>query len=209
MIVAKDGGTDNLATCTATALQFLDPDEKSVLRKRFIDYMRACEIEPGLYTRRPNDPRENSVDNLVGVIALSYGLETDHRFDIVRYAESHSWNFNSTNPGVQTVKSNFGKFGGIPPLLSISIGRDIPLYDQAILAGSVDYTALSDYGNTSDKCLQLLANPIIDARYTLCSLGLWAWKKMMKKKYPRGQRELYEIYWGLSHPYTLAAPETF
>lgn len=209
LITAADGGVDNLATCTATALQFLGAEDRLTLRSRVIEFFRLCEVKPGLYSRRPGDHGTGSVDNLVGMACLSYQLDTDHRYKMLKYADANDWVFDVENPGSSSVRNNYGRFAGIPPFLKIAAGVGAPLYDQVIMAGATVFNAGSARENTSDKCLQILINSVVSGRYTICSLGIGVWKTWMQKKYPRGQRELYEIYWGVAHPFTLESPTLF
>lgn len=203
MVMAADGGRDNLILNTATLIALLG--DGSGWEMKALRFLSSVTVAPGLYKRYPGHTGSNSVDNLIGAACASYLIPSQIRL----WARHSRWCFNVEKPGSWAFRHWYWKFIGIPPFIHMAAGRPIGLFYQLTFALACIFSTFSERGNTSDKCLQFLINRRVEHRYPLVNWSIRIWRNRMAKKYPGGMAEVYSIYFGPEHPFTRYARKDF
>lgn len=210
-VLALDGGRDNGILFLAEFVAQLDNSQRTILGLTIQLAITERIKRAGLYYRQPGVEDANSVDNLVGTLFLldTYGFPglTDQPY---YWATTHGWCWNVENPEQWSFRFWYWRMIGIPPLVKAVAGQPLGYQDQILWALGTFVNALSAYGNTSDKCQQLLHNRIMEKRQLAipnAAITLWRW--IMSRKYPGGAQELYTIYFGQNHPITQLARKDF
>lgn len=203
LIMSKDGGKDNEVLNCAT-LDMLDgclPHDLEYALNRFVN---QTAVKVGLYFRYPG-ANDNSVDNYIALAALSRVLA----MKIFDYGSRNLWCFDPAYPTKFSFSKWYFRFIGFRPFIKARAGLGLNIFDAFLFSLSAVFTALSAYGNTSDKCLQVLMNFHMKESHWLVEFGIWSFNQLMRRKYPKGLAELYGIYFGPDHPFTQAAGNSF
>lgn len=195
-VLALDGGRDNGILFFATFIAHLEGSDRDLLELTAQLAVTERVKRPGLYYRQPNIEDDNSVDNLTAILYLidTYnfpGLAEQPYY----WATTHGWCWNVKDPEVWSVRFWYWRFIGIPPIVKAVAKLPQTYMDQILWSLATVFCALSPYGNTSDKCLQILDNRIMERRLlALPSLAIKIWQTIMTWKYPGGEQELYSMY---------------
>lgn len=219
MIRAADGGRDNLPVHTAVFLECLN-DATSIAREEdgIRTYLDSCEVKEGVYRRYFGATDENSVDNLVGCLAMAARL---HLPEIARgiynHGVTHSWTYSCLDPEMRfrlwdkaTYQPFFGRFPGIVPMVKIAAGVEIGFLSQVALNQSFVWAAsLGPRTDVGNRILSWLIARVCYGRYALVDKGIREWRKIMRTCYPGGMREVLSLYHGANHPFAKFAPEDF
>lgn len=203
LMVSRDGGKDNeiLNMATLEHVQgFLTEDQSLAVHT----YLKNSEVQDGLFARSPG-AQDNSVDNL---IAIAYLSPVD-AIDMYHYGRNNWWVFNVAKPGKLKLQFFFGRFVGFIPFLSAAAFGYMSTFEALLYAVSTIFTSFSEHGNTSDKCLQVLMNERVLGKHWLSDWGIRVFNKLMMEKYPGGLHELYTVYFGANHPFTINAWRKF
>lgn len=199
LIASKDGGKDNEVLNLAT-FERLRGELTTDFEIALITFMNKTRVKDGLWFRYPGST-DNSVDNYIAYAYLSpmFALQT------LKYGNKNFWCFNPAAPDSFTLRTWYGRFIGFKPFIKARIYERLNILDAFLFGVSAVFTAMSEYGNTTDKCLQVLMNRHVWDCHWLSNLFIRAFDKLMNRKYPRGLPQLYSIYFGPEHPFTQAA----
>lgn len=210
LVASQDGGRDNLVLFTVTALMLSSPQsmisqqELLELTNSLTTFLSLTEVKMGLYERLPG-AKDNSVDNLIATAEISKEIA----LEIWDYGSKNSWCFNPAYPDDFSLKYWYGRFIGFVPHVKACAEIRLTLIDKVLWSIACIFSALSPYGNTSDKCLQFIMNHSMQGRSKLCDWAIDQWKWIMKHKYPMGMREVYSIYFGRDHLFAVDGPKEF
>jgi hypothetical protein len=205
LIAARDMGRDNLILNTATLISLLTATEmeRGAWTLRAQKFLNDCTVSRGVFAREPGHPGPNSLDNLIAAVFVA---SPGQLLDIYFRGEGHHWFYNS-RPREPYFGDWYGRFIAIPPFLRLAARANLKKGDELRLDWASWYTVTRPYKNTSDKCLLVLKFRKIAEqvgwKYPLIAQNL----ARLERMYPRGLSELYEIYYGLEHPFTRYAPK--
>lgn len=145
------------------------------------------------------------MDNLIATAEISKEIA----LEIWDYGSKNSWCFNTAYPDDFSLKYWYGRFIGFVPHVKACAEIKLTLIDKVLWSIACIFSALSPYGNTSDKCLQFIMNHSMQGRSKLCDWTISQWRWLMQKKYPSGMAEVYSIYFGKDHPFAINGPRGF
>lgn len=199
LIASKDGGKDN-ETLNVATFEHIHGELPTGLEVALILFMQKTKVKDGLWLRYLG-ATDNSVDNYIAVACLSplFALQ------ILKYGERNLWCFNPAVPDSFVLRCWYGRFLGFKPFIKARVYERMNTLDAFLFGASAVFTAFSEYGNTTDKCLQVLMNQYARNCHWLSDLFISLFERLMYRKYPKGLTELYGIYFGLDHPFTQAA----
>ena len=200
------GSCDNLILYHYTYYTLLtDFSELAKVKIEMIQYNDLCYYLPGIYTRHPNQlDNQNSVDNYIAIALSSASASAD----ILEHNKKFYIYDTNSKDGKTGIDSWFGRFIGFSSLLKY-LNHKENFLDNIALCAAMLFTLRTPKEDTSNKCLQLLINRYL--KHTgpgiLIGLALKIWDSYMLKQYPNGVAEMYSIYFGKDHPFTLYAPK--
>lgn len=156
----------------------------------------GCELEPGVFSRYPDDPQPSSWDDhLAMAVANSYDATR-----IKLHGETHEWKWGN-------------EYLGRIPLFTSTVyaasGIKLGLVDQAIMGACFIQNVFERKGETSGTCLLYLAQHALKGQGWLVMACVGAWRAIMGLRYPGGMRDVYAIYFGPEHPIALYGPQGF
>lgn len=167
------------------------------------NYYAVCLVNVGLIRRHPGAD-DTSQQELAGCASLNpLGAQ-----DIESYGRKNDYCYNVSNPGKFSWQFFFARFIDFEPFICMMAGKRI-WFGQILWSIGLITTALSAYGNTSEKCYKWLQVERVAGKYFLTNRAIYIWRKLMQKKYPRGPQELFEIYFPAKHPLIQYAPNVF
>ncbi len=211
--LGADGGRDNIQKDTAVAVALEEPCARKEWGALLARFMRSTQEAQGLYRREPGNKDAQSVDNYIG-IQVCECLLYQCTVNILARALGYNWTFSISDPkGAFRIyapktwhlaRDWFGRFIGFPPFVRASATGQMSLFQSVLFFLSVIPTVATSKSNTSDKILLWLMFQAIPCNRLLlrCARKLWVWR--MSKQYG-DLSGLMSIYYGIEHPFTLAA----
>jgi len=189
-----------------------DPDMYRFSYKTFLEMSAR---EPGLYNRWPgrNDGLV-SHDEYHGIMYYASKYYKSIAEDIMEYAYTKgrkytlNGSFNNVDPGKWTGRSWQFRLPTTKAFYEACAGRKPGLFSQLYYALGILTSATTNYGETSGKQLAWLTVGVMKKRPEWIIRGsIWLWRKMMRKKYPDGAREMLKIFYrDQNHPINKLAP---
>lgn len=205
MVLAADGGRDNLIVNSATLWTLLtDPHESVDWQYECLQFLYKNQIFPGIFSRYLGHNGPNSVDNLIGAMVVGTNVMIH---DGRSHGENHFWYYGSC--GYPRIGDWYVRFAGFPQWMRAIDKTPLTGWQRDALGVAFWMTSLSDYSNTSDKCLSVLQAIKLGGSLGPYKDVLEPWRLRMMRKYPGGRAELYAIYFGKDHPFAKYAPTTF
>jgi hypothetical protein len=167
-------------------------------------FYAASQVRPGLILRWPKSPNDVSQQEIVAASALGFPRR------IEQYGASNLWCFNAQDPDKFSFNYFYARFLDVVPFIRMMSGYRVTI-GLLFWAIAVITTALTSYGNTSEKVYKYMEVEKIKGRHwgTNFTIWIWIWKKLMQRKYPGGPKELFAIYFPAKHPFIDYAPERF
>lgn len=166
--------------------------------------VRACEVEPGLYNRRPGDQvSTEAMDDYVGICAASVFMQVKFAAEIFTYAKASGGNFNNVDPGKWALWA--WRQPSDLALYAICAGRRPDLFSFAYLCIGICITAFQGEKRTSEHLLTWLRVAAIER----AGLEPWArsWFRLAAGIWRIGVRirfgsmaRVFEIYYPEGHP---------
>ncbi len=173
----------------------------------FILFVRACEIEPGLYKRYPGVPEGPTThDCLTGVAVASLEWGLPFAKDILKYADAHSWNF---EPPTFSSRGYVARIPDFPATLRMAAERRAFLMERLLFSVGLIANSGEAREHTSGKCLIYLKQIALFGYYRETDWVIYRWRSAMQRMYPTGLRGIYAIYFGPEHALTRFAPDKF
>jgi hypothetical protein len=201
-----DHSTDNALLYSATYL-VLSGDLQ--YENAFIDFVRACEVQPGIYHRYPGDPGDNAHDDLTGIAVAAKLFGLPFARDIHSYGARHGWCWNVQSPGQFDRRYFWPRIFDFEPTIKAAAGAKITFFDQVLYALALTWNTREAKEETSGKCLIYLKNKVMDGQGWLSNWAIRYWRRKMLELYPGGIRDVYAIYFGPDHPFAKFAPSSF
>lgn len=196
---------DNLHLFTACAIRVAHAigavQDRDVLIESHLRFIRACEIESGLYRRFPGVEGSTSWDENIGIAycsqqyatsVLFYGFKTDW---VWAQEKGAAWSFR------RWAARNFG----LIPYLRARAGLTVGGVNQILWSLKAIGSALSGWGETSGKHMIWIQAEAL-REYPISRLGWFIAKEILARKYPGGPKEMLSIFYGEAHPIAGAAP---
>lgn len=203
---------DNAILFTGTYLALL----KEPLKSELLDYARfltQCAVpgQFGLYYRFPAYHDMNAHDDQTGIAAAAvYDEIGGHAREQHLHGVFNFWSWNTEVPGKWTLRSFFGRIPGHVATVKAAAGVGLNLIDILYAAlGFYADTRVTDRNNTNGRCLMYLRQKVLRGQSKILDLVISYWRRKMKDMYPDGMREVYEIYFGPTHPFAIHGPENF
>lgn len=169
----------------------------------FTRLVQGCEVVPGVYNRNAGRYDLQAHDDYIGIIAASYVLGLSFVEDILNHGEKNGWLFDNTQGRVPSGEPYFGRLPDFAPLVRSANRQALTLWEQLLFCGSLLVNALRPRGNESGVILSWLETKPTQGKHGLIDLAISFWKKRLVKKYPNGMGEVFGIYYGVSHPYSV------
>lgn len=164
-----------------------------------------CAKEPGLIMRYPGDYEgEQQHDDLRAIAAV----DITHTKDILNYGRKNSFCWNTKNPGVYDQRFCFDRFPGFMAVLMAGAGESVPLAEQFSFFLSC-FGILLDKRKTSPIILQWVSIKAVEGKHWFMDLGILIWRFIAMRKYPKGLKEVMEIYFKPEHPFAQYARTDF
>lgn len=209
LILASDGGRDNMPVCTALAHILTDDCvQADLLEERAEDFINRpdVKVEWGTFRRYPG-ANDNSVDNMIGLCYLS----KNYAQWIWQYKWESLFSFNVSNYKKFSFKWWYGRFLGFPSYVKFVATGDIGILDYVLVSISMWFSTFGAKEDTSNKILQYIMNQKYakNDNSRILNFFLKRWNKKMNKIYAYGPKQMFEIYFGASHPFTMAAKMNF
>lgn len=207
-----DRSCDNGLLFSATYIVLLDraPEQYAEL-VWFIDIIRKCSIENGVYARYPGEKTPTTHDDLTGIVSIGRG--TLASLGLYFYLNMHDWFY----PAEGSQVSDASRYGNL-------LARIVDFPATVRAAATVKLTTLSKVGfclgllwncfekksETSGKCLiYLKARTVEKSGSRICNLTVWIWRRVQAVRYTGGMRDVYAIYFGPEHPFAVYGPRDF
>lgn len=208
----EDADNCLLFLSTYYVLRCLSGEHPSNLR--YCGAVALCTLEPGLYTRRPEDRTStNSFDDSVGIAAASVFMRLRFADEIYSKGEIWGWNFNNVQPGSWALwawrqPSEIAYF-------KICAGRRPDLFGLAYLCIGLCITAFQGEKRTSEHLLTWLRVVAIEK----AGLEPWArpwfalaagiWRLGVQIRFG-GMARVFSIYYAdENHPNRLLAEQIY
>lgn len=163
--------------------------------------VRPCEVEPGRYNRNAGRPDRQAHDDYIGVAAGSAAVGSVLHDEIVAYGSRHWWYVNNQEPF--RLGALFWRFPGLVSFFYAAAGKRPSLLGQLVAAASIAVNAHSPRGEESGTIMNWLKIQSFKGKGWLLDLAISYWKKRLFTKYPQGMGEVFEIYYGKGHPFSL------
>lgn len=172
----------------------------------FHELVGHCQPEAvGWIVRYPGTMEVVAHDDLTGIVAVSELLS-----ELVLLYGSYYWWSWGLKPKTKSLRTWWGRIADFPPTVMAGAGARVGILHQILWSIDTMASCLTEKGNTSGKCLSYLKIKTMEKRsYWLPSLAIRFWRRRMGKVYPGGMRDVYRIYFGESHPFTIAGPPNF
>lgn len=169
---------------------------------RYYIAILKCQIEPGLFNRRPGDNDGEGVDDYIGITAASKLCFIDPLIakDVEAYGRKHWWVFNNTNPGKWKASLFLGRMLGFVGHARLCAGKKPNILMRLAALIGMNQTIKKNPGDTSNRLIQHLQ--------ILCLDDHWMSRYMKKKWYAhlqeiygdKGIRQAAEYYFLPNHP---------
>jgi len=164
-----------------------------------VNLVKACQIAPGSYLRYPGDTGgPTSHDDLTGICVASNLLGLPLSLGVLRYAEDHDWQWGT---------NWLGRLPDFVACVKASARVNLSFATQIAAVSGFLWNMFENKEETSGKCLLYLKSMVYDD-YPLIKAVIMIWKIRMTLTYGN-PRNLYSIYFGPIHPFTIFAPERF
>jgi hypothetical protein len=171
--------------------------------KNYLNFIKACAVDAGLFCRFPNRVTDISQDEIYGMCSVEPIVA-----DVIEsYGSSQWWSYNLVSPGKFTFDTFLGRFPCFVAYVKRSAGT-FPWFWQLYWFFGFIASAWTNETETSGKNLSYLQIPIMSKSLTgKLAVAIWRWK--MKRTYPGGMRDVCKIYFPVGHPFTIHAPTDF
>lgn len=207
----NDHSVDNALLFTSTYMVLLTKEERDTERTWFSNLLFTCLREPGLMVRYPGDTGLESQDDYTGVMSVLVLNGGGYSFaeQIRSYGLQHFGFWNSANPGSYKNWDAFlARFVHFFPLLKQAAYGYVGIFGQLCFAAAF----LLDNGppeSTSNRCQMFLMQRALYGKYKIVDVAINWWRRKMTRLYPGGLKDVYAIYFGVSHPFYKYAPKDF
>lgn len=183
---------DNHLLFTATAYIVF----KAFPREQYLNLINQCRLKRGVFTRYPGDPQTTSWDDLLGLAVSDLDLANE----IIFFGVFSDWKWQS---------DWLGRMPLFVCTLKGAAGVKLSLFSQVKAAACFISNLFEKKGETSGICLLYLAQRVLIDHGVLLNATIAFWRLILQRRYPRGIKEVYEIYFGPTHAFSLLAKEDF
>lgn len=220
----RDRSTDNGLLFSATWLLLMARQQGEGVDvddiRWFEELVGKCERVPGsgLLARYPGEEALTTHDDLTGVVVAAHllGMPSTARriyccLAMTDYNYAGNW---------------VGRIIDFPPLLKVCARVPLSLGSQISFAAAFLWNVWGPHRNedgrqtwkwsfgepreeTSGRCLLYLKSLAVQGKYGLVDVALGIWRWRMRRLYTLGMKDVYTIYFGTGHPFSLFAPTDF
>ena len=197
--VGKD--CDNGVLFTATALVLMAGFNLREYSERFRKSALLVTLEDGVLARYPGETEPSSWDDHLGaaVAGAVRGVPDLTRLIAMHgYASDWTWGENW-----------LGRIPLFSPVVRAAAGDKLSLLSRLRVAGCYLQNCFEPKGETSGICLLYLASHVLEGQGLAVAAAIELWRKILRRRYPGGKREVYGIYFGASHPFAHYSPTDF
>lgn len=217
MILAKDGGRDNLITYTCQYLDLLTPQERGLEWSWFYNVILKCELRIGLFNREPGlIGNMNAHDDLTLLSYISPIMAMNFHEEIYYYGHPNFWFFNTVNPEWSVWKNLWETFhwrdarrswlyriGGFTAGIKARADKRLNLIDVLYAYFSFKNNMKEPKEETSGKILCYFRAQCLYGKSKLLDKMIRTWNNKMMELYGDNYLQgLYSEYHGISHPFT-------
>lgn len=225
--------SDNGILFTAEFMRVLAINGFNNYDSEFMQVVREC-IKGGILYRAPNHTGQDSIDNHIGLCAgLTQVIQNSKSSGIVReyvagaYAKlildygratkvtgpfgiKFSYVYNNENPGQWNPSAWLGRFPQMIACLQAVAGEKVDWWRRIWANGAALWGAFCTAKTDTDgKILSWLMLYVLNtmAPHWSTKLVSWIWNWRVKLDFPNGMKQVFEIYFGPSHPTTKFMPD--
>lgn len=163
---------------------------------------------PARFPGRTEERQDISHDEIMAIAWMRWGCpKAEWAFDPLEWGRNHSWCYNLREPSKFAWRFWYYRQLDFVPFLKACAGEKLSKFDQVTWAVQVNLNAKDARENTSGKLLRYLQFSVMEGKGCLVDRAIADWKESIKHMYPRGVKEIFEIYFGVEHPLAAAFPE--
>lgn len=163
---------------------------------------------PARFPGRTWKGQDISHDEIMAIAWMRWGCpKAEWAFDPLEWGRNHSWCYNLQEPSKFAWRFWYYRQLDFVPFLKACAGEKLSKFDQVTWAVQVNLNAKDARENTSGKLLRYLQFSVMEGKGCLVDRAIADWKESIKHMYPRGVKEIFEIYFGVEHPLAAAFPE--
>jgi len=195
-----------------------------VLRHKYLDAVRSCEVIPGLYNRWPEDTEQEAIDDYVGLIYLSQALEDPAIAEDIRsygaqnyyqkFGIKFKYYYPNENPYDHTdVRGWLGRFPWFKTHIAFALEEKTSFFGRLAWSIAVATSGAFDEKNHAgepDTNAWTLSYMLIKTRREnslMCSIAEAIWRYRLKKKWHNMKSVFTKYFQSDQHPIARWAKE--